>query len=81
MRAASRFRGDALDGRDEQYGVEADELQMITNMDAGIAVRGSPSHAKSSNPLRPTLVREALRSPPGSHTCAQMRPMTMAGTV
>ena len=55
---------------------------MITNMDAGIAVRGSPSQAKFSNPLRPILVRVALSRPAeGSYTCAQMMPMTMAGTV
>ena len=55
---------------------------MITNMDTGIAVRASPSQAKFSNPLRPILVRKALRMPAeGSYTCAQMRPMTMAGTV
>jgi hypothetical protein len=36
---------------------------MITNMDAGIAVRISPSPAKFSNPLRPTLVRELGRGP------------------
>ena len=55
---------------------------MITNIDAGIAVRGSPSQAKFSNPLKPSLVRMALRRPAdGSYTWAQMRPMTMAGTV